>query len=189
MKTSIEISVQSLHTSTQSSNEPRCKAEIYNHIEQSLKGLLQGAPITWEAALVSLIALLKENMPLLSWVGLYRAQPDPSQSNSDVHLWVGPYQGKLACLYLKPGQGVCGQSAREQKTLIVADVREFEGHVFCDPVARSEIVLPVYQQSKLIGVLDLDSHEVGAFDTIDQKNLEALLKAIEPLSSHVILET
>ena len=161
------------------------KQQCYETIEQSLRGLLSVTPdapnsLPWESALVSLIALIKENLSATSWVGFYR--------NDAGHLWVGPYQGKLACLHLKPGQGVCGASLQSRASIVVKDVHEFEGHVYCDPLARSEIVVPVYRNGALVGVLDLDSHAPGTFDAVDQNHLERLVKAIETLPDRVILK-
>lgn len=144
----------------------------YENIKQQYLALIEN--VTWEAALVSLIALLKQELPKVSWVGFYR--------NIDEHLWIGPYQGKLACIHLKPGQGVCGQALKRRETLIVPDVHAFAGHVACDALSRSEIVVPVFRQNPdrtPVGVLDLDSYERGAFAATDQKLLEELLKAIE----------
>ncbi|MBI3544596.1 MAG: GAF domain-containing protein [Deltaproteobacteria bacterium] len=158
------------------------KAMAYDELERDFRGLLdpgQGSALPFETALVSLIALLKESFPAVSWVGFYR--------NVEGHLWVGPYQGKLACVHLKPGQGVCGKALLERKTIIVDDVHAFDGHVACDPNARSEIVVPVYERGKLAGVLDLDSHQLAAFDAVDRKRLETILKGIEPLDERVIL--
>ncbi len=160
------------------------KHQSYETIKRSMQGLLaagpgQPAPLTWESALVSLIALLKEHLANLSWVGFYR--------NHDGHLWVGPYQGKLACLHLAPGQGVCGRSLQGRATIVVEDVHEFAGHIYCDPLARSEIVVPVFQAGQLVGVLDLDSHAPRAFNAVDQTQLESLVKAIETLPDRVIL--
>lgn len=148
----------------------------YENIRTQFKGLLSG-DLTWEAALVSLIALLKQELPKVSWVGFYR--------EIDGHLWIGPYQGRLACIHLRPGQGVCGHAAVTRKPVIVPDVHAFEGHVACDALSRSEIVLPVFRGTKLVGVLDLDSYAPGAFDAEDQKELEDLLKAIERLPDRV----
>lgn len=161
-------------------HESESKARRYENISRSLKGVL-GSPgeLPWETALVSLIALLKQELPWASWVGFYRSQAG--------HLFVGPYQGPLACVHLKPGQGVCGQAFNQRSTLIVADVTTHPGHVACDAAARSEIVVPVWRNGELIGVLDLDSHEPAAFDAMDQENLEQLLKAIEPMADRAIL--
>ncbi|MBI3556618.1 MAG: GAF domain-containing protein [Deltaproteobacteria bacterium] len=157
------------------------KQKGYDVIEQSLRGLLRTAPpLLWESALVSLIALLKEHLGVLSWVGFYR--------NHAGHLWIGPYQGKLACLYLKPGQGVCGKALQTKSTIVVDDVEKFIGHVYCDPLARSEIVIPVFHAGALVGVLDLDSHVPGAFNATDQIVLERLVKEIETLPDRVILD-
>ena len=98
-------------------------------------------------------------------------------------LWVGPYQGKVACLFIGPGKGVCGASFEKQKTLIVPDVHQFPGHIACDSLACSEIVLPVRHGGKSIGVLDLDSHAYGAFDEGDEKGLLRLLDVLERSTS------
>lgn len=148
----------------------------YENLKSQFQGLLSGS-LTWESALVSLIALIKQELPKVSWVGFYR--------DVDGHLWVGPYQGRLACIHLRPGQGVCGQAATTRKTIFVPDVHAFEGHVACDALSRSEIVLPVFRAGRLVGVLDLDSYAPNAFDAEDQKVLEELLKAIETLPDRV----
>lgn len=166
-------SVQAKNSALENNQSASGKEAVYSEIRSQLKGIIGENEMPWEAGLVSLIALIKQHMPVVSWVGLYR--------NIENHLWVGPYQGKLACIHLKPGQGVCGQTLIKGAPVIVDDVTSHPGHVACDDSARSEIVLPVYRDGKTIGVLDLDSHELAAFDTTDQKNLEDLLKAIEPL--------
>ncbi|MEW6056160.1 MAG: GAF domain-containing protein [Bdellovibrionota bacterium] len=157
--------------------QPKSKTALYKEIERSFEGILHDKEIPWETALVSLIALLKDSFETLSWVGFYR--------NVDRHLWVGPYQGKLACLHLKPGQGVCGRALESENSVLVEDVHQFEGHVACDPLARSELVVPVYRKLEsgrtLVGVFDLDSHKAANFDAEDQKSIERLLKAIERL--------
>lgn len=148
----------------------------YENVRRQFKGVAE-SDITWEAALVSLIAILKHELRKISWVGFYR--------NIDSHLWVGPYQGKLACIHLKPGQGVCGRALAIRQTVIVPDVHAFEGHVACDALSRSEIVIPMFRQGQIVGVLDLDSYEPNAFDAEDQEELEDLLKAIESLPDRV----
>ena len=117
-----------------------------------------------------MIAFIKEKLPYVSWVGFYRAK------GSD--LWVGPYQGKLACLKIPEGKGVCRKAFKENRVLTVKNVEEFEGHIACDALSRSEIVLPVGR----LGVLDLDSHELAAFDQEDEKGLKVLLSILESAS-------
>ncbi len=145
------------------------KAEIYEAIERELKGVVAGG-IPWESALVSLIALLKEKLPYVSWVGFYR-------EGAAGNLWIGPYQGKLACLKIPPGKGVCGVSYAENRVIIVPNVDKFPGHIACDALSRSEIVLPVRQGASR-GVLDLDSHALAAFDEADQRGLERCLEIL-----------
>lgn len=148
------------------------KLEAYQALEKSLEGVLN-QPLPFESALVSLIALIKQNLPWVSWVGVYLAKGDT--------LWVGPYQGKLACIEIPKGKGVCGAAFEQQKTLIVKNVHAFEGHIACDAQSMSEIVLPLWKGKTSIGVLDLDSHSEAAFDEEDQKHLETLLLRIRDL--------
>ncbi len=161
------------------SSNQTSKQAIYQTLDREWRGVL-ASPLPWTSALVSLVALLKTHLSYASWVGFYE--------NHDGHLWIGPYQGKLACLHLKPGQGVCGQSLAQRQTLIVTDVEKFPGHVACDALSRSEIVVPVFRaraphdrDNALVGVLDLDSHELSAFDAVDQEWLKKFLKEIEHL--------
>ncbi len=104
------------------------------------------------------------------WTGFYRVV-EPGQL-----LRVGPYQGSLGCLDIAFGRGVCGSAAAESKTLIVPDVEKYPGHITCDARSRSEIVVPVFgQQGDLIGVLDVDSDRLNAFDVEDARGLEQLV--------------
>jgi GAF domain-containing protein len=142
------------------------KDKAYQEIQTALKGVLSTS-VPWETAMVSLIALVKEKLHYVSWIGFYRSYGE--------NLWVGPYQGRLACLEIPPGKGVCGTAFQQKKTLIVPDVEKFPGHIACDAQAKSEIVVPVFQKGKIIGVLDLDSHQLNAFDHTDQRELEKIL--------------
>jgi GAF domain-containing protein len=91
-------------------------------------------------------------------------------------LRVGPYQGTVGCLEIPFGKGVCGTSADERRTVIVADVNDFPGHISCDARSRSEIVVPVFDATRrLIAVLDVDSDRLNAFDTDDQRGLERIV--------------
>lgn len=104
------------------------------------------------------------------WTGFYRVA-EPGKS-----LRVGPYQGSLGCLDIAFGRGVCGTAAAERRTVIVADVHEFPGHITCDPRSQSEIVVPVFDASgALIAVLDIDSSVPAAFAHADQVGLESLV--------------
>lgn len=151
------------------------KTKLYAKIETDLVALIgQGLRMPWETGLTSLIALLKSELPYVSWVGLYRESPSGSNT-----LWVGPYQGKVACVEIPPGKGVCGASWLRRDVLIVPNVDEFPGHIACDSLSRSEIVLPCWRRGECIGVLDLDSHELAAFDATDAVFLEKMIRLID----------
>lgn len=109
-------------------------------------------------------ALLKQSFKKISWVGFYFFDGEK--------LVLGPFQGKVACTVIKIGNGVCGTSAQKRETIIVENVHEFPGHIACDGESNSEIVIPMISNNKLIGVLDLDSHEFSAFNENDKVYLE-----------------
>jgi GAF domain-containing protein len=109
-------------------------------------------------------AALKQTFEKISWVGFYL--------NDGQKLYLGPFQGKVACTRIEIGQGVCGTAAEKRRTIIVEDVDKFPGHIACDPESRSEIVIPIIKNEQLIGVLDLDSRDLNSFNSTDQKFLE-----------------
>jgi L-methionine (R)-S-oxide reductase len=112
--------------------------------------------------------LLHERLPYASWTGFYRVVAPEL-------LRVGPYQGPLGCLEIPFARGVCGAAARSRSTQLVPDVHRFPGHVACDPGARSEIVVPVCDVAgELIAVMDVDSHQLAAFDDDDRDGLERI---------------
>lgn len=111
-------------------------------------------------------AILKQSFNKISWIGFYIFDGEK--------LYLGPFQGKVACSQIQIGKGVCGASAEKQSTIIVPDVYKFPGHIFCDADSKSEIVIPILKDEKLLGVLDLDSAEYNSFNDTDQKYLEAL---------------
>lgn len=137
--------------------------EKYTLLHKQLKSLL-----TREENLLSNLsnftAALKQTFDKISWVGFYL--------NDGQKLYLGPFQGKVACTRIKIGQGVCGTAAEKRKTIIVEDVDKFPGHIACDPESRSEIVLPIFKNEHLFGVLDVDSRDLNSFNSIDQKFLE-----------------
>jgi GAF domain-containing protein len=112
-------------------------------------------------------AALKQTFSKISWVGFYLF--------NGTKLYLGPFQGKVACTEIQIGSGVCGTSAKERKTIIVEDVDKFPGHIACDVESRSEIVVPIFKDEKLFGVLDLDSTDYGSFNETDKKYLEELV--------------
>jgi L-methionine (R)-S-oxide reductase len=144
------------------------KHRVYDELLRELKALLEGE--TDECArMSSTCAIIKRDIPWVSWVGFYRVV-------SPGMLAVGPYQGDIGCLRIAFDRGVCGAAARTLTTQVVPDVQAFPGHIACDADARSEIVLPIVDASgRLTAVLDLDSHLPGAFDDADRTYLEDLV--------------
>lgn len=114
--------------------------------------------------LSNISSALKEAFDKISWVGFYLLK--------DGKLFLGPFQGKTACTTIKIGSGVCGTAARKQETIIVEDVDEFPGHIACDAGSKSEIVVPLIKNEKLIGVLDVDSYKYSSFNETDKNYLE-----------------
>lgn len=143
------------------------KAEIYEDVHLQLKGLLHGED-NLIANAANFSALLFDRLPDLNWAGFYFL------NDAGNELIVGPFQGKPACVRIAVGRGVCGSAVAEDRTIVVPDVHEFPGHIACDAASRSEIVVPLRQGGKIIGVLDLDSPTPERFDDADRANLEQL---------------
>jgi L-methionine (R)-S-oxide reductase len=118
--------------------------------------------------LANVAAALKQSFDKISWVGFYLFDGKK--------LYLGPFQGNVACTSIEIGKGVCGKSAQLRKTIIVPDVHQFPGHIFCDTDSKSEIVVPLLKNSKLLGVLDLDSTELNSFNETDKLYLEQICK-------------
>lgn len=112
-------------------------------------------------------AMIKETLPHTVFSGFYLFDGQ--------ELILGPFQGKISCVHIALGKGVCGESAETQETVIVADVTKHANYISCDSAARSEIVVPMVKNGKLLGVLDLDSSFVDDYDAMDQDYLEAFV--------------
>ncbi|HEX5062542.1 MAG TPA: GAF domain-containing protein [Kofleriaceae bacterium] len=138
------------------------KASRYRELFPQLASLVDGEP-DLIANLANIAAALRELLPIASWVGFYIRRGD--------ELVLGPFQGKIACVRIAFGRGVCGTAAAERRTVIVPDVEKFPGHIACDAGSRSEIVVPIVQNGRVVAVLDLDSYEVAAFDDVDAAGL------------------
>lgn len=152
---------------------PQEKAARYASVAEEIIAVLEGED-DLVARMTTVSAMLAAAFPQFLWTGFYRV--DPARPNE---LVVGPYQGQLGCLRIAFGRGVCGVSAAQQQVLIVHDVNAFEGHIACDSRSQSEIVLPVFDgEGGLLGVLDVDSAELSAFDEADAKGLQTILGAI-----------
>lgn len=118
--------------------------------------------------LANVTAALKQTFDKISWVGFYLFDGKK--------LYLGPFQGNVACTNIEIGKGVCGKSAQLRKTIIVPDVHQFPGHIFCDADSKSEIVVPLIKENKLLGVLDLDSTEYNSFNETDKIYLKQICR-------------
>ena len=116
-------------------------------------------------------ALLYENMEDLNWAGFYIMNKGS--------LMLGPFQGKVACIRIELGKGVCGTAAQSNETQLVKDVHQFPGHIACDSASNSEIVVPIHSEGKVVAVLDIDSPSLSRFDENDKEGLEQFVKALE----------
>ncbi len=96
---------------------------------------------------------------------------------------LGPFQGKVACIRIEVGKGVCGTAVQTDETQLVKDVHQFPGHIACDSASNSEIVVPMHSGGKVVAVLDIDSPSLGRFDDNDKEGLEAFVKAMEEVIS------
>ena len=144
------------------------KQEQYLELIPQIKALLTGEP-DLVANLANTAAALKEQFGWF-WVGFYLVKQE--------ELVLGPFQGPVACTRIKKGRGVCGTAWEKSEILIVPDVEEFPGHIACAAASRSEIVLPMYHNSEIIGVLDVDSEYLNHFDEVDAKYLKQVLELI-----------
>ncbi|MES2430321.1 MAG: GAF domain-containing protein [Bacteroidota bacterium] len=144
------------------------KKEAYNSILPQIKALINGEP-DLIANLSNITAGLKQQFNWL-WVGFYLVKED--------ELVLGPFQGPIACTRIRYGKGVCGTSWQKAVTLIVEDVEKFPGHIACSSLSRSEIVIPIIRNGKVVGVLDVDSEHLNYFDETDKKYLEELIGSI-----------
>ena len=144
------------------------KEEQYESLLPQIKALLEGEQ-DLVANLANVAAALKEQFGWL-WVGFYLVKND--------ELVLGPFQGPVACTRIKKGKGVCGTTWVRAETLIVPDVEKFPAHIACSSLSRSEIVVPIIRNNKVIGVLDVDSVELDQYDTIDKYYLEQIIDLI-----------
>jgi L-methionine (R)-S-oxide reductase len=145
------------------------KVARYRELATLVRGLIEDETDGLANA-ANFSALLYETLPALNWIGFYLLRGE--------ELVLGPFQGKVACVRIALGRGVCGTAARARKTVVVPDVHAFPGHIACDAASRSEIVVPLLSGGELFGVLDLDSPEPGRFDADDASGLEALVEAL-----------
>jgi GAF domain-containing protein len=139
----------------------------YELLAVQLEALLSGEK-DFIANAAQCSAFLFHELPDLNWAGFYLCK--------DNELVLGPFQGKVACVRIPFGRGVCGTAAQTLETQRIEDVHAFAGHIACDSASNSELVIPLIKEGRLIGVLDLDSPELGRFKAEDQKGIERLAK-------------
>ena len=142
----------------------------YNLLVQQLKSLAEDEPF-YIPVLSNASALINENLDDLNWAGFYLM--------NNGSLLLGPFQGKVACIRIALGKGVCGTAAENDETLVVPNVHEFPGHIACDCASNSEIVVPIHKDGEVVGVLDIDSPSLNRFSPEDKKGLEAFVQALE----------
>lgn len=147
------------------------KSVLYRDLAASLASLLHGETDAL-ANLANASALLAQALDRINWCGFYLLR--------GTELVLGPFQGKPACVRIPLGSGVCGTAAERRETLVVPDVLVFPGHIACDAASRSEIVVPIVVEDRLVGVLDVDAPLPSRFDEEDRGGLEQFVKTLVP---------
>lgn len=145
--------------------------ERYTELIQQLRGLLEGES-DWLANLSNAASLLYMQLDRINWAGFYLMRGG--------ELVLGPFGGKPACTRIPLGKGVCGTAAALRETQVVPDVHQFPGHIACDEASRSEIVVPLMEGGRVVGVLDIDSPEPGRFTAVDRRYLEQVAALLAP---------
>ncbi|MBO6767206.1 MAG: GAF domain-containing protein [Erythrobacter sp.] len=145
------------------------KPEAYRQLLDAAEALTAGEP-DGVANMANIAALLWDFLPELNWSGFYRVIED--------ELVLGPFVGRPACIRIPIGQGVCGVAAKQGATQLVEDVHAFPGHIACDAVTNSELVVPILRDGKAIAVIDLDSPAKARFDREDADGIEALARML-----------
>ncbi|MCJ0910707.1 GAF domain-containing protein [Mammaliicoccus sciuri] len=142
----------------------------YSLLNRQLDGLLSGEQ-DLIANLSNASAFINQFLPNINWVGFYLIKNNA--------LKLGPFQGLPACVNIEIGKGVCGTAVAEKQSQLVEDVNQFPGHIACDANSQSEIVIPIYYNKEIIGVLDIDAPVKSRFDQTDLEGLELLVKTLE----------
>ena len=142
----------------------------YKLLAAQIKSLAEDEP-NYIPVMSNASALIYENMEDLNWAGFYIMNKGS--------LMLGPFQGKVACIRIELGKGVCGTAAATDETQLVKDVHQFPGHIACDSASNSEIVVPIHCGGKVVAVLDIDSPSLNRFDESDKEGLELFVKTLE----------
>ncbi len=145
------------------------KLERYQRIKIQLQELFVKTTNP-TARMATMVAVLHQKFDYFFWTGFYLLD--------EGELTVGPYQGSLACMVLRKNAGVCWAGIQQQKSLVVANVHEFPGHIACDSRSQSEVVVPLLKDGEIIGILDVDSKELNSFSQADAEGLETLVELI-----------
>ncbi len=152
----------------QSIDWPHEKAALYPLLTRQLTALVEGCPPV--SALANASSLLWEALPDINWAGFYLLKGDT--------LYLGPFHGNTACVMIPLGRGVCGTAAATRELQLVPDVELFPGHIACDSASRSEIVVPMLVDGRLLGVLDMDAPIPSRFDAEDANGLTAVVRVL-----------
>ncbi|MDA9161573.1 GAF domain-containing protein [Crocinitomicaceae bacterium] len=144
------------------------KAKLYESVYVQMEALLSRND-NRISNMANFAALLKSNFDFF-WVGFYIIESN--------ELVLGPFQGPVACTRISKGKGVCGTAWSDQRSIVVADVHDFPGHIACNAASKSEIVIPLIYDGEVIGVLDIDSNELDCFDEVDKQWLEKLCECL-----------
>ena len=142
----------------------------YTRLNQQLQNLLSATSYQI-TQLANASALLAQSLEDINWAGFYLME--------DGKLILGPFQGKVACMEIKIGSGVCGTAVARDEIMLVRDVHQFPGHIACDSASNSEIVLPIHKNGHIIGVLDIDSPILARFDETDREGLSEFVRILE----------
>lgn len=145
------------------------KSELYASLVLQLRSLLKGE-YDFIANTANFSALVYNSLPDVNWAGFYLLQ--------DEELVLGPFQGKPACVRIPLGKGVCGFAAKQCETVIVPNVHEFPGHIACDTESNAEIVIPLFDGERVLGVFDVDSKTLKRFDDQDAEGLNELVTVL-----------
>lgn len=157
-------------------SKPATALPDYALLQQQAAALVSDEP-NLIANLANISALINDHLENVNWVGFYLT------TGSDANeLVLGPFQGRVACVRIPFGKGVCGTAASSGETQLVDDVHAFAGHIACDAASNSEVVVPVSVAGKVVAVLDVDSPSVGRFSDADKEGLEALLPVLQGLA-------
>jgi L-methionine (R)-S-oxide reductase len=149
------------------------KEEKYKQLLPQIKALVEGEK-NLTTNLAQICAALMYGMDDFFWVGFYSIEGD--------ELVLGPFQGPVACSRIKIPNGVCGACVERKESIIVPNVNEFPGHIVCSSLSKSEIVVPIFKNGKVTGVLDVDSDRYNMFDEIDRTNLEEIGRIVSSIS-------